>query len=92
MYMKKILLLLVAMVGLGLLATPKAEAFVGISIGVPVAPVVYGPGPYYGPYVYGQPYGYWRGGYWHGHYWRGGYYNRYGYGHRAFAHRRYYRH
>ena len=89
--MKKTLVTLAVLVGLGMLATPKAEAFIGISIGVPVAPVpiVYGPSPYYGPFVYGQPYGYWHGGNYHGHYWRGGYYNHYGYGRRAYARRRY---
>ncbi len=93
--MKKLLLIVAATIGLGWVATPKAEAFIGISIGVPVvpAPVYYGPGPYYGygyGGYYGPPYGYWGGGYWHGRYYRGGYYNRYGYGRRGYA-RRYYR-
>ena len=87
--MKKLLLVLAALVGLGCSATPKAEAFVAVSIGVPV---VYGPGPYYGygyGGYYGPPYGYWAGGYWHRHYYRSGYYNRYGYGRRGYARRHY---
>ena len=89
--MKKLLLIIAVLVGLGCFAAPKAEAYIGIRIGVPVvpvapAPVYYGYGPYYGPYYagyYGRPFGYWRGGYWHGHYWRSGYYARHGY----YAHR-----
>ena len=91
--MKKLVLLVAVLVGLGWFATPKAEAFIGISIGVP-APAVYvgAPyGPYYNGYYSYPVVGYWGGGYWHGRYWRSGYYNRYGYGRRGYARRVYHR-
>ena len=94
-HMKKLVLLVAVLVGLGCFATPKAEAFIGINIGIPVpAPAVYVGAPY-GPYYngyYSYPIvGYWGGGYWHGRYWRSGYYNRYGYGRRGYARRVYHR-
>ena len=88
--MKKSFLILAVLVGLGVFATPRAEAFVAINIGVPVPPVAYVGAPY-GPYYYGYysypVFGFWHGGYWHGRYWARGYYNRYGYGRHAYAHR-----
>ena len=90
--MKKLLLVVAALVGLGMFSAPKAEAFVGISIGVPVpGPVYVGApyGPYYNGYYSYPVVGYWHGGYWHGRYWRSGYYNHYGYGRHAYAHRYY---
>ena len=88
--MKKLLLVVAVLVGVGRVATPKAEAFVALNIGIPL-PVpayyrpYYGPGPYYADY-YAVPYGYWAGGYWHGRYYRSGYYNRFGYGRHRYAH------
>ena len=88
--MKKLILVVAALVGLGLFAAPKAEAFVRVNIGLPVpAPVVYGPGPYYGGYYSYPVVGYWGGGYWHGRFFRAGYYNHYGYGRHGYAHRRF---
>jgi hypothetical protein len=76
--MKKFLLLLAAVVGLGLVAAPKAEAYTsfGISIG---GGGYYPYAPYYGgyyPYGYGYyaPYPYYSGAYYYGaprYYYRG---------------------
>jgi hypothetical protein len=72
--MKKAILF-AAMVGLALLAQPKAQAGIFISLPIPVpfpafyGPAYYAPGYYYGPYGYAyyrRPY--WRHRYWsHGH-------------------------
>ena len=71
--MKKLLLLLVAVVGLTLWTAPKAEAYVGVSIGVPLPGFYYGY-PYYGYPYYGPGYGYYYGGYYPRYYRRGYYY------------------
>ena len=73
--MKKLLLLAIALVSLGVFAAPKADAGVFIGIGLPVFPVYpayypgyYAPAPYY--YGCGYPYGYAYRGY-YGHVYNG---------------------
>ncbi len=75
--MKKLLLVILLLAGLGMCASPKAQAGVFIGIGLPVLPVcpAYYPG-YYGPYpyYYGRPYAYGcRGYYGYGHVYNGRY-------------------
>jgi hypothetical protein len=88
--MKKLVVLLLVVVGLAFLAEPTARAGVRFAFGLPIPfPVFYGPGYYgAGPYYYGAPYygyGYYPGGgYYYGHhgpYWR----NRSYYGHRSYG-------
>ena len=91
--MKKFILLTLALVGIGMMTAPKAEAFIGVSIGVPIFAGGY---PYYGYgypgyYGYGYPgyygYGYGPGLYYGGGYYRRGYYGRgYGYGRGYYGH------
>jgi hypothetical protein len=68
--MKKLLLIAIATLGLGVFAAPKAEAGVYIGFGFPIVPVYPAfypyPAPY--PYYYGYPHAY-------------GYYGHPGYGH-----------
>jgi hypothetical protein len=97
--MKKLVVLLLVVVGLAFLAEPTARAGVRFAFGLPIPfPVFYGPG-YYGPgpyyYGYGAPYyGYGYPGYYYGHYgpyWRNRYYYGRGYYGQRYYGGRYYR-